>query len=141
VLNRILDATRPNDIRLGRARAMDSTDIETWARTRTEANGRRWTKDPDVLDGHSPAKNGEPGRVRFLTELHLSVPVREEDGHSVPGLITGVFLGQANCDRARAIEFLVDDERAHGDDTTRPCSTVVIRDLRDGRRKRMRAKS
>jgi hypothetical protein len=115
VANRIVRTSLPANVALGPTRAIDSTDIEAHARTRTDPSGRRWTKDPDMLEGHSPAKNGEPGGVRFMAEYHLSVAVKEENGSDVPGLITGAFLGQPNVDRARAVLFLVDDERAHGD--------------------------
>jgi hypothetical protein len=117
VLNRIVRASLPNHVDLGGSRAIDSTDVEPWARTRGDAEqGGRWTKDREVFEGHSPAKNGEPGRVRFLSELLLSVAIPEEDGPSIPEVITGGYLGRANVDRSRAALYLVDDERAHGGD-------------------------
>ena len=119
IVNRFIESST-RELALGSSFAIDTTDVETPARTFVdgsfeEGDARRFSsKDPEAKAVHIPARNGNKSSTGTGFELTTCVQVEEIGERELPGVMVAARLGIPNTERDRGCLWAADDLAARG---------------------------
>lgn len=124
VASALIQAARPTDLGAPtRDKAIDGTDIETWARTEFREEGGKTLAgtptDPTAGPGHRPFRNGRAGGGQMGYELHILEDIPDATGDDVPRFIADMALTPGGTNRGAAVRRML----------TRHTAEWSIRDL------------